>query len=84
MPKPATLRIQMWGNSLAVRIPSAIARSARLVAGQVVEVAVQDAGVAIVPVGSRGMTLAERLRAFSPERHGCEAMATRRVGREAL
>lgn len=28
MPKTATLTIQQWGNSLAVRIPAAVARSA--------------------------------------------------------
>jgi antitoxin MazE len=84
MTKPASLKIQMWGNSLAVRIPSAIARTAKLSAGQPVEVSVQELGVAIVPVGRREMTLAERLRAFDPERHGGEAMVAARVGREAI
>jgi len=31
MPKPATLTVQQWGNSLAVRIPAAIARAAHYV-----------------------------------------------------
>ena len=84
MPKPAALKIQMWGNSLAVRIPSAIARSAKLSAGQPVEVSVQEIGVAIIPIGQREMTLAERLQAFDPKRHGGEVMVTRRVGREAI
>lgn len=34
MSDTASLKVQMWGNSLAVRIPSGIARKARLVAGQ--------------------------------------------------
>ncbi len=84
MPKSAALKLQMWGNSLAVRIPSAIARTAGLSPGQPVEVSVDEGGVLIVPIGSRDMTLAERLRQFDPSRHGGEAMATRRVGHEAV
>lgn len=84
MTKSASLKIQMWGNSLAVRIPAAIARTAKLSAGQVVEVAAQDVGVYIVPAGPREMTLAERLQAFDPEQHGGEALKSRRAGREAM
>jgi antitoxin MazE len=84
MAKAATLTIQRWGNSLAVRIPSAVARSARLTEGQPVEVSVQEVGVAIVPVGKQAMSLAERLSAFDPDLHGGEAMAARRRGVEAM
>jgi len=79
-----TAQVNKWGNSLAVRIPATIARTAKLSAGQVVEVAAQDAGVYIVPAGPREMTLAERLQAFDPQEHGGEAMKVRRVGREAV
>ena len=84
MPKSASLKVQMWGNSLAVRIPAEIARTAKLSAGQVVEVAAQEVGVYIVPIGPREMTLAERLAAYDPEAHGGEVMAVRRAGREAM
>lgn len=84
MPKSATLKIQRWGNSLAVRIPSEVARSAKLSAGQPVEVSVQEVGVSIIPIGEREMSLADRLRAFDPIGHGGEAMITRRVGNEAV
>ena len=84
MAKSALLKIQRWGNSLAVRIPSEVARSAKLTAGQPVEVSVQEVGVAIVPVGPRELSLAERLQAFDPARHGGEEMVTRRAGKEAV
>ena len=84
MAKSASLKVQMWGNSLAVRIPAAIARSAKLSAGQPVEVSVAEIGVSIVPAGRREMTLAERLERFDPARHGAEAMAAKPVGREAM
>lgn len=78
----ANLKIQQWGNSLAVRIPAAVARSARFSVGQPVELALQDGGVAIRPVGMPRMTLAQKLARFDPEVHGGEAMADRPVGVE--
>jgi antitoxin MazE len=84
MAKSATLTIQRWGNSLAVRIPSVVAKSARLTLGQPVEVRVHEQGVAITPVGERALSLAERLEAFDPRRHGGEAMATRKIGKEIM
>jgi antitoxin MazE len=84
MSKSANLTIQRWGNSLAVRIPSLVAKAARLELGQPVVVRVQDEGVAVVPVGERALTLAERLAKFDPSRHGGEAMVAERVGKEAM
>ncbi|HJW56636.1 MAG TPA: AbrB/MazE/SpoVT family DNA-binding domain-containing protein [Burkholderiaceae bacterium] len=84
MSKAAKLTIQQWGNSLAVRIPSAVARSARFAVGQPVEVTVEDAGVMMKPVGTPKLTLAQKLAMFDPARHGGEAMATGRVGAEVF
>lgn len=84
MAKSGTSKIQRWGNTLAVRIPSEIAREAKLAAGQPVEVSVRSVGVAIIPIGHRQVSLAERLRAFDPSHHGGEAMATRPTGNKAI
>jgi antitoxin MazE len=84
MPKTAKLTIQQWGNSLAVRIPSAVARSARFTVGQPVEVSVEDAGVVVKPVGAARLTLEQKLAMYDPEKHGGEAMATDRVGVEVF
>ena len=47
----AILDIKHWGNSLGVRLPAAIARTAKLHADQRVRVRVQDDGsVVITPV----------------------------------
>lgn len=82
MGKVAKLTIQQWGNSLAVRIPATVARSARFVVGQPVELTVEDAGVVVKPVGVPKLTLAQKLAMFDPDRHGGEAMATDRAGAE--
>ncbi len=84
MSKTATLTVQQWGNSLAVRIPAKVARSARFKVGQPVEVSAQDSTVLVRPVGEPKLSLAQKLAAFDPERHGGEVMATGRVGREVF
>jgi len=80
--KSATLTVQQWGNSLAVRIPAAVARSARFKVGQPVEVTVQDSNLLVRPLGEPKLTLAQKLAAFDPVLHSGEAMATVPVGKE--
>ena len=84
MNKKATLTIQQWGNSLAVRIPAAIARSVRFTVGQPVEVSAQEAGVVVKSIGVPKLTLSQKLARFDPEKHGGEVMVTGRAGAEAL
>jgi antitoxin MazE len=84
MAKSATLTVQRWGNSLAVRIPAAVARSARFRVGQPVEVSAQDSHVLVRAIGEPSLTLAQRLAAFDPALHAGEVMATRPVGKESL
>jgi antitoxin MazE len=82
--KTATLTLQQWGNSLAVRIPSAVAKSVGFKVGQPVEVSAQDCAVLVAAVGEPRLTLAQKLALFDPERHSGEVMATTRIGNEAL
>lgn len=84
MAKTATLTVQQWGNSLAVRIPAALARSAHFVVGQPVELSVADDGLLVKRSGRPKLTLAQKLAAFDPAHHGGEAMVTRPVGNEVL
>ena len=84
MGKSATLTVQQWGNSLAVRIPAAIARSARFAVGQPVEVSLQDSCIVVKCVGVPKLSLAQKLAAFDPAIHGGEVMATGRVGVEVF
>ena len=72
--------IQRWGNSLAVRIPSSVAKSAGFKVGQPLEVSAQDSAA----VGEPVLTLEQKLALFDPARHGGETMATIRSGKEAI
>jgi len=84
MAKSATLTVQQWGNSLAVRIPAAVARSARFRVGQPVEVSAQDSNILVKALGEPKLTLAQKLAVFDPALHSGEVMATRPVGNEVL
>jgi antitoxin MazE len=84
MSKTAKLTIRQWGNSLAVRIPSAVAKSARFAVGQPVEITVQESCVVVRPIGEPKLTLAQKLALFDPARHGGEVMETGRVGAEVF
>ncbi|MBL4743096.1 MAG: AbrB/MazE/SpoVT family DNA-binding domain-containing protein [Cycloclasticus sp.] len=70
-----TLDIKKWGNSLGLRLPSAIAREAHLHTDQRVRMSVVDKQIIITPIVSETLTLEERLANFDPAIHGGEAMA---------
>jgi antitoxin MazE len=79
----ATLDIKLWGNSLGVRLPTSIARAARLTVDQRVHITVEEGRVILTPHGDKQLTLADRLALFDPAVHGGEAMAVAPQGREA-
>lgn len=80
--KTVTLTVQKWGNSLAVRIPASLARSAHFHVGTSVELDAQDGSILVKAIGQRKLTLNERLAAFDPEKHGGEAMSVEPIGLE--
>ena len=81
-PKIVILTVQKWGNSLAVRIPAAMARRAHFYLGTAVELTVQDNGIAVKSTGERKLTLDERLEQFDPKKHGGEVMPSDCIGLE--
>ncbi len=78
----AILDIKPWGNNLGVRIPSAVAKAAKLRADQRVKLTVEEGRVVITPQDDKPLSLAERLALFDPAVHGGESMATLPVGVE--
>ncbi|MBC7434231.1 MAG: PbsX family transcriptional regulator [Rubritepida sp.] len=74
--------IQEWGNGLAVRLTAPIARAARLAQGTSVSVEVVDEGVLLRVTGKPKLTLAQKLKAFDPVKHGGEVAESGRVGAE--
>ena len=54
-------KIQMWGNSLALRIPKAFALDAQLEQDSEVEVTLVDGQIVITPILAKRWTLEELL-----------------------
>lgn len=66
-----TSQIQKWGNSLALRIPKAVAEQVGLKQSSEVEVSVQDGQIVIKPVPAPRYDLAAMLAQITPENlHG--------------
>ena len=64
-------RIQKWGNSLALRIPKAVAEQVGVVQGRVVELDVEDGALHIRPATPRVIVLDDLLaRVTDANRHG--------------
>lgn len=84
MARSSELKIQKWGNSLALRIPSSIAKRAGFHAGQPVRLSMRDSSVLVSPAGKPFLTLGQRLAIFDPQSHGGEAMAAKQTGREVM
>lgn len=85
MPEPvfkSEQRVQEWGNGLAVRLTAPVARAARLARGTPIVVEVVEGGVFVRASGEPSLTLAQKLKAFDPARHGGEAMSSNRLGAE--
>lgn len=64
------MRVTRWGNSLAVRIPRALAQQVRLEEGAEVEMTVEQGGIVVRPRPHR-YDFDELVEAITPEnRHG--------------
>lgn len=74
-------QVLRWGNSLAVRIPKAIAEEARLQPGDTLEIAVADEGSVQVSRVGKTPTLAQLVSQITPENR-YEAVVMREVGKE--
>ncbi len=76
--------IKKWGNSLGVRIPSAVARAARLKVNAPVDLTVENGRIVITLQAAKPLTLNERLDRYDPALHGGEAMAAPLIGAEKI
>lgn len=74
--------IRKWGNSLALRIPRALAESAGIAAGSEVEIALSDGRIVVEPVDPRD-TLESLLAQVTPENRHAEVRSGPATGEEA-
>lgn len=61
------LKIQKWGNSLALRIPKALAIEANVESGSTVDLSLSNGELKIKPIGDREYTLEKLLSEITTE-----------------
>jgi len=61
------LKVQKWGNSLALRIPKALAIEANVASGSTVEMSLSNGELKIKPVEDQEYTLDELLSGITAE-----------------
>ncbi len=75
--------IQKWGNSLAVRIPKAFVKEARLAFGSRVDLSVDDGRIVIDPHAESEYRLEDLLKGVNKRNLHTEVSTGGAVGREA-
>lgn len=76
------VRVQKWGNSLAVRIPRSFARETALEDGAEVELELENGRLVITPVHDREYDLPTLLKQVTPETLHGEVETGRAEGQE--
>jgi antitoxin MazE len=75
-------RVQKWGNSLALRIPKAVAGDTGLEQGSEVEISLENGQLVLTPIQQPALTLEDLLSAVTAEnRHSLQDPGVA-VGRE--
>jgi antitoxin MazE len=77
-----TSTIQKWGNSLALRIPKALARDVQLENGSVVNISVREGAVVIEPAKKPKYELDDLLKGVSKKNMHRSVDTGPAVGRE--
>ena len=76
------VRVQKWGNSLAVRLPKPLAEDAEVKEGTVLNLAVSEGRVVATPVQKRKWSLKQLLARVSKKNLHAEVDFGPSVGRE--
>jgi antitoxin MazE len=74
----------MWGNSLALRIPSAFAKEIQAQPGRSADIAVLDGKLVVTPVEVPVYTLDELLAGVTAENLHGESFAANPIGNEVI
>jgi antitoxin MazE len=77
-----TVAIAKWGNSLAVRIPQAIAEQVQIQAGSAISMEIVDGKIVLTPQKRKKYTLDELLEGMTSENLHPEVSTSAAVGNE--
>lgn len=76
--------VRKWGNSAAIRIPTAVMEAGKLRLDSLVDIREEKGCVVIEPVREVGLTLDELVSGITPENRHDAVDFGRAVGKEAL
>lgn len=76
------LRVQKWGNSLALRIPKPFAKEVRVKQGTVIDLSLADGKLVVRPVSREKWTLARLVAGITKKNIHGETEFGPAVGRE--
>lgn len=76
------VRVQKWGNSLALRIPKSFATETKLNSGTEVDLSLEDGRLIITPLAEPSYELTELLSQVTPENLHSEIDAGPSIGSE--
>lgn len=76
------IRLQKWGNSLAVRIPKPLAEDAKVENGTVLSLAVSEGKIIATPVKKNKQSLKQMLAKVSKKHLHAQVESGAPVGRE--
>ena len=79
-----TAKVQKWGNSLALRLPKALANEFRLEQGSTVELHIVDGKMIVEPYRPPQYRLEDLLKKVSKRNLHAEIKTGRSVGKETL
>lgn len=74
--------VQKWGNSLALRIPSSVAKEIHVREGSPVELTVEEGRIVVKPAKKKKLSLAQLLKGITKENRHPEIDWGGPVGRE--
>ena len=77
-----TTIVQKWGNSLALRIPSALAKDIHLHQGSMVDVAIVEGEMVVKPQKRSKISLAQMLKGITKNNRHSEQNSDGPAGRE--
>ncbi|MBC6431818.1 AbrB/MazE/SpoVT family DNA-binding domain-containing protein [Nostoc sp. HG1] len=77
-----TAVVAKWGNSLAIRIPRAVAEQADVTEGTAIELSVEGNNIIITPQKRKKYTLDELLEGMTPDKFHPEFETGNAVGNE--
>jgi antitoxin MazE len=75
--------VNVWGNSLAVRLSKAVAKAAGMAEETPIRISAEP-GRIVIEMETKRPSLTQLLAAYDPARHGGEVMAFRPRGKEVL